>query len=55
MGVDVNHFRDAGGMSAVIAQLLMQDLHNDVETVVGTDNYIVGQAFRVVHSCLIRT
>ncbi len=33
---DVNHFRDAGGMSVVIAQLLKAGLvHNDVETVVG--------------------
>lgn len=33
---DVNHFRDAGGMSVVIAELLKADiLHNDVETVVG--------------------
>jgi phosphogluconate dehydratase len=41
---DVNHFRDAGGMSVVIAQLLDAGLvHNDVETVVGKglDNYIV--------------
>ncbi|WP_419763610.1 MAG: phosphogluconate dehydratase [Arcobacter sp.] len=33
---DVNHFRDAGGMSVVIAQLLKIGLvHNDVQTVVG--------------------
>jgi phosphogluconate dehydratase len=33
---DVNHFRDAGGMSVVIAQLLEGGLaHADVETVVG--------------------
>lgn len=33
---DVNHFRDAGGMSVVIAQLLDAGLvHNDVETVTG--------------------
>ncbi|CAA6800350.1 MAG: Phosphogluconate dehydratase (EC [uncultured Sulfurovum sp.] len=41
---DVNHFREAGGMSVVIAQLLKAGLvHNDVETVVGKglDNYIV--------------
>ena len=40
---DVNHFRDAGGMSVVIAQLLDAGLvHNDVETVVGRglDAYI---------------
>ena len=40
---DVNHFRDAGGMSVVIAQLLDLDLvHNDVQTVVGygLDNFI---------------
>ena len=40
---DVNHFRDAGGMSVVIAQLLKAGLvHNDVETVVGKglDRYI---------------
>jgi phosphogluconate dehydratase len=41
---DVNHFRDAGGMSVVIAQLLEADiLHNDVKTVVGVglDKFIV--------------
>ncbi|EIF51324.1 phosphogluconate dehydratase [Sulfurovum sp. AR] len=33
---DVNHFRDAGGMSVVISQLLDAGLvHNDVETIVG--------------------
>jgi len=40
---DVNHFREAGGMSVVIAQLLKSGLlHNDVETVVGKglDKYI---------------
>jgi len=41
---DVNHFRDAGGMSVVISQLLDAGLlHNDVETIVGRgmDNYVV--------------
>lgn len=41
---DVNHFREAGGMSVVISQLLDAGLvHNDVETVVGKglDTYIV--------------
>ena len=41
---DVNHFREAGGMSVVIAQLLDAGLvHNDVETIVGKglDQYIV--------------
>ncbi len=41
---DVNHFRDAGGMSVVISQLLDAKLiHNDVETVVGfgLENFIV--------------
>lgn len=41
---DVNHFREAGGMSVVIAQLLDAGLvHNDVETIVGKglDAYIV--------------
>lgn len=41
---DVNHFREAGGMSVVIAQLLDAGLvHDDVETVVGKglENYIV--------------
>ncbi|WP_309497162.1 phosphogluconate dehydratase [Sulfurovum sp.] len=40
---DVNHFRDAGGMSVVISQLLDAGLvHNDVETIVGKglDTYI---------------
>ena len=40
---DVNHFRDAGGMSVVISQLLAAGLvHNDVETIVGKglDAYI---------------
>jgi|TARA_R110002033_G_scaffold29007_5_gene65321 phosphogluconate dehydratase len=40
---DVNHFRDAGGMSVVIAQLLdLELIHNDVQTVVGygLDNFI---------------
>jgi len=40
---DVNHFRDAGGMSVVIAQLLEAGLiHNDVNTIVGfgLENYI---------------
>ncbi|MBD3841640.1 MAG: dihydroxy-acid dehydratase, partial [Campylobacterales bacterium] len=41
---DVNHFRDAGGMGVVIAQLLQAGLvHNDVNTVVGfgLENYAV--------------
>ncbi|MEA2047398.1 MAG: phosphogluconate dehydratase [Campylobacterota bacterium] len=41
---DVNHFREAGGMSVVISQLLDAGLvHNDVETIVGKglDQYIV--------------
>ena len=41
---DVNHFRDAGGMSVVISELLAAGLiHNDVETIVGRglENYIV--------------
>ncbi|MDP3119112.1 MAG: phosphogluconate dehydratase [Sulfuricurvum sp.] len=41
---DVNHFRDAGGMSVVISQLLNAGLvHADVETVVGQglERYIV--------------
>lgn len=41
---DVNHFRDAGGMSVVIHQLLNAGLiHADVETVVGKgmEHYIV--------------
>ncbi len=41
---DVNHFRDAGGMSVVISQLIDAGLvHNDVETIVGRglENYIV--------------
>jgi len=40
---DVNHFREAGGMSVVISQLLNAGLvHNDVETIVGRglDAYI---------------
>lgn len=40
---DVNHFREAGGMSVVIAQLLEAGLiHNDVETIIGKglDAYI---------------
>ncbi len=40
---DVNHFREAGGMSVVISQLLDAGLvHNDVETIVGKglDTYI---------------
>eukprot|EP01029_Cantina_marsupialis_P003156 TRINITY_DN12976_c0_g1_i3.p1 TRINITY_DN12976_c0_g1~~TRINITY_DN12976_c0_g1_i3.p1 ORF type:complete len:476 (+),score=72.51 TRINITY_DN12976_c0_g1_i3:1584-3011(+) len=41
---DVNHFRDAGGMSVVISQLLEAGLvHNDVNTVIGSglEKYIV--------------
>lgn len=41
---DVNHFRDAGGMSVVIKELLEAGIaHNDVQTVVGfgLDNFIV--------------
>lgn len=41
---DVNHFREAGGMAVVIAQLLEAGLvHNDVQTVVGygLENFIV--------------
>lgn len=41
---DVNHFRDAGGMSVVISQLLEAGLaHSDVQTVVGKglEHYIV--------------
>jgi len=41
---DVNAFRDAGGMSVVIHQLLSSGLiHNDVETIMGRgmDHYIV--------------
>ena len=41
---DVNHFRDAGGMSVVISQLLEAGvIHNDVKTVVGLglDKFIV--------------
>jgi phosphogluconate dehydratase len=44
---DVNHFRDAGGMSVVIAQLLEGGFaHADVETVVGRglERYIVEPA-----------
>jgi phosphogluconate dehydratase len=42
--LDVNHFRDAGGMGVVIRQLLKAGLvHNDVKTVVGRglDKYCV--------------
>ncbi len=41
---DVNHFRDAGGMSVVISQLIDAGLvHKDVETVVGfgLENFVV--------------
>ncbi len=41
---DVNHFRDAGGMSVVIHQLIEAGLvHEDVETIVGRGlrNYVV--------------
>lgn len=41
---DVNHFRDAGGMSVVISELLKSGLaHNDVNTIMGQglDKYIV--------------
>ncbi|WP_320034859.1 phosphogluconate dehydratase [Halarcobacter sp.] len=41
---DVNHFRDAGGMSVVISELLNEGLvHNDINTVVGfgLENFIV--------------
>jgi phosphogluconate dehydratase len=41
---DVNHFRDAGGMSVVISQLIDVGLvHKDVETVVGfgLENFVV--------------
>jgi phosphogluconate dehydratase len=41
---DVNHFRDSGGMSVVIHQLLEAGLvHDDVETIVGKGlhNYVV--------------
>ncbi len=41
---DVNHFRDAGGMSAVIHNLLQAGLvHSDVETIVGKglEKYVV--------------
>ncbi len=41
---DVNAFREAGGMSVVISELLKAGLvHNDVQTIVGKglDNYIV--------------
>jgi len=41
---DVNHFRDAGGMSIVISELLDAGIaHNDVETVVGKglDKFVV--------------
>lgn len=46
---DVNYFREAGGMSVVIAQLLKAGLvHNDVETVVGRglDRYSVEPMLR---------
>lgn len=46
---DVNHFREAGGMSVVISQLLDAGLvHNDVKTIVGRglDAYIVEPAMR---------
>ncbi len=45
---DVNHFRDAGGMSVVIAQLADAGLiHNDVNTVVGNSlkDYIAEPAY----------
>ncbi len=41
---DVNHFRDAGGMSVVIKELIDAGIaHNDVQTIVGfgLDNFIV--------------
>lgn len=41
---DVNHFRDAGGMSVVISELLNEGLvHNDINTVFGfgLENFIV--------------
>ncbi len=41
---DVNHFRDAGGMSVIINELLEYELvHDDVQTIVGygLDKYIV--------------
>lgn len=41
---DVNHFRDAGGMSVVISELLNAGLvHNDIDTVAGfgLENFIV--------------
>ncbi len=46
---DVNAFRDAGGMSVVIHQLLNAGLaHNDVQTIMGKglDRYIVEPALR---------
>jgi phosphogluconate dehydratase len=49
---DVNHFRDAGGMSVVIAQLLNAGLiHNDVQTVVGKglDRYITQPTLKEEH------
>ncbi|CAA6822168.1 MAG: Phosphogluconate dehydratase (EC [uncultured Sulfurovum sp.] len=45
---DVNHFRDAGGMSTVISELLDAGLvHNDVQTIMGKglDKYIVEPTF----------
>ena len=42
--LDVNHFRDAGGMGVVISQLIKAGLvHNDVKTImgVGLDDYCV--------------
>ncbi len=49
---DVNHFREAGGMSVVISQLLDAGLvHADVETVVGKglDSYIVEPSLHSGH------
>ncbi|QKF82857.1 phosphogluconate dehydratase [Halarcobacter ebronensis] len=46
---DVNHFREAGGMSVVISQLLNSGLvHNDIETIVGKGlgNFIVEPKLR---------
>jgi len=43
-GLDVNHFREAGGMAVVISELLKAGLvHNDVKTImgVGLDAYTV--------------
>ncbi len=42
--LDVNHFRDAGGMGVVISELLKAGLvHNDVKTImgIGLDDYCV--------------